>query len=119
MDLILLFFIEWLGLTILILDCMSRDNMHWITSSPEWNKYHKGKGPVKNYLPMDYIGYIFKDRIVKVWTDMRDIFPAIVSGFAVVCFINKLWLLGGFVIIAHWIFGAVYFKYASARSWEK
>jgi len=69
-----MFLLTWLMWTVIILVAMTIDNFNWITSSPEWSKIRK-----RSYL--GFLKYVWKDRVIPVWTDYRDIIPAIITGF--------------------------------------
>jgi hypothetical protein len=71
----------------LILATMSIDNYFWITDSPEWKSIKKNFKlvTIKGFnipIPInkDGFSYIFFKRIVPVWSNWRDITPAIIGG---------------------------------------
>lgn len=97
-----LFFLVWIILYFAILICMTHDNFNWMSSSPEWVN-------VKRYRTKQYLNYIWNKRIIPVWTDRRDIQPAVISSLSLtfILFSWTLWWLRivGIVIM---ILGLIY-----------
>lgn len=117
---LILFLFAWIGVLVFVLDTMSRDNMHWMTSSPEWSEKFKGQGPVVDYSWKEYLKYVLFFRVKTVWTDGRDIIPGLISAIGLTFMIFDQWLLGISIIIMHWIFGLLYFKERGRqRTWQK
>lgn len=77
-----LFLLYWLVFYFLVLLVMSLDNINWIRSSEEW-KYPFGihKEAISETRFKEYLKYVFLFRIKTVFTDVRDIIPAIISSF--------------------------------------
>lgn len=82
---IIIFFV--MGL--LLLSALSVDNILWIDASPEWETRHEvcndigcWVGPVENYTISEKFDYITKYRIHTVFTNKRDVYAAIIFGFA-------------------------------------
>jgi hypothetical protein len=55
------------------MSAMTIDNLFWISASPEYNAF-------KRYSFIDKIKYVVFKRIITVWTNWRDIIPAIIMG---------------------------------------
>ena len=64
------------GTTAAILGAMTIDNIFWISASPEYPQY-------KKYSLMEKIKYVVFKRIIPVWTNWRDITPAVIIGIVV------------------------------------
>ena len=98
----MIFIAAWILNYILILACMTLDNFCWVRSSPEWSK-------VKSYSTREYISYLFFKRVAPVWTDFRDIIPAIISSLALTL-VKSYWFSGMSVLIIAFILAAFIIK---------
>ena len=107
---ITLFIGMWIGTYLLILFTMTRDNFWWMPGSPEWKDYFKGEGPVKLYKWRSYFEYVFKKRIVPVWTDHRDLIPAVISSLGLTLFIHSFWIAGAVTLFGFTAFELWYLK---------
>ena len=100
---------QYIGFVLLILSCMSIDNICWMTSSPEWEEKRKS-----------YWSY-FKFFIWRIWSvhkDYRDIIPALITALALTFIYNGLSGWGLIVIIlAYAGLHKYFFLFGRSRSW--
>ena len=75
------FFIEWVIFYCSCMFMMLSDNLFWIPTSPEYEKFKQNKFPLK-VEGKEYnsrLDYIFRYRILSVLTSWRDIVPGIIT----------------------------------------
>lgn len=85
----MIFIFQWFILYWAIIFCMSLDNIFWISTSPEYERYRKlpwfipdAKDRWLIHEGEEYytkLGYIFGYRVWSVIKSWRDIIPAIIS----------------------------------------
>jgi hypothetical protein len=68
--------INLFGTSAAILSAMTIDNIFWISASPEYKDY-------KKYSLLEKTKYIIFKRVIPVWTNWRDLTPALIIGAAV------------------------------------
>jgi len=103
------FLLQWLGLSLVILSCMSIDNLCWMTSSPEWKEKSVD---IKTYLKFCCW------RIWSVHKDYRDIVPAMITALCLLVLIHYSFLLGLLMIVFSYLIVIKYFWFfGRERTW--
>ncbi len=101
------FLLAWFLMLIFILFLMSHDNFWWIRSSPEFwenrnveGKFGKWKGPIKEKSWSYYFNYLILYRLGEVFTDYRDLIPALTSSLALTFIIFGNWIIGTIILLS-------------------